>query len=333
MKFFRVEKDKDDDECQKIADTTSTLRAIWCQVYPPDTSGFQILDDAFRLQVMHMHRLLNAASYVSPKDFELLQQSRTALFENKSGWFYKAITIFATGIHIRLSAEKILEAFKTDMPIEIDLNSAMSSIEKIDPLPPEDFVSNSAISVPHTATIVAINKKRASVYANGSEALRQRRKADLEAVDACFTELCHELKTAFANLFDASLHSAFPLFAKAVVKKQNAEAVLTELKEILGTIGAPYSPTVDLLVLLPKVHLADFQAFQASRDNMWAELQACAPWIYQLFNKPQSCDAADTTATAFFNCCGVLKQLRGDVKDAFTEFVTEVYGKQHARVW
>ena len=97
----------------KVASVIVQVRELFSEL-PWDALDAYILDANFREELVKLNALSSAASLTDPEAIDKAAKSREDLICNKNGTFYRGLTIFATGIALRLEADKHFEKAQAD---------------------------------------------------------------------------------------------------------------------------------------------------------------------------------------------------------------------------
>jgi hypothetical protein len=114
--FLKVEPEKSKDKtvCTKNVDTSALQLRSFLNNLPWSSLDEYLLDANFRDEIIKFQDLANAPSLTDSDAIAKAERSRDDLMNNKTGTFYRGITVFATGLALRLEADKFLEKVHAD---------------------------------------------------------------------------------------------------------------------------------------------------------------------------------------------------------------------------
>ena len=100
--------------CEKVRGAVQQLKEFVSQV-PMDRDGRKfILDPKLRSELQALQKYLRATVAKHEDELSCAERARDEVMGNKAGLFYKALTVFRTGLAVRMGVDAVLERAQAD---------------------------------------------------------------------------------------------------------------------------------------------------------------------------------------------------------------------------
>ncbi|CAK0798742.1 unnamed protein product, partial [Prorocentrum cordatum] len=295
--FAKVEPDKTKPtECTKVADAMAGMGALLSKVPVATEVGENpfILDAAFKDDLEKFTLLLRAPAL---EDGELLTRAEVArdgLVANKQGAFYKAVTLYSTGMAARVEAEKVFERRHADKANSVILQELVAKVDALATAAANvaSFTvvtkvngqsTPSGVKLPHHSDIADVYKKFTGITSTCSSVFTKVSKGDLARVEQLLGRFVVSAREASKAVRDsraaAAAKVATPIFNNAF----GEEGDVTRVEEAIG--GLTCVPAKDMAFLAGIGGTEAAKAYEedvAKFDAAAADLKAGVPWLQNL---------------------------------------------------
>lgn len=240
-----------------------------------EASRSELLDQNLKKEASHLHKLSFAAVSASPTDKQaaVAAAAQTELLSNKHGFFYRALTLFSTGMWlVSRVAERAAEAEK-DKAHTQELASLFRIAGTIQPPTAAGCLQNGRVLLPHAEAWADIHKGYHNILANSTSGFKTAEKVPLAELEMKLQSVAVVLEQAakerFQELLSITAQETEPFLAPE--KPQAEESV------------------ADLWAALAKgiVDTADMQGYEGVAGTLRAQgfqaMQAqCRKWVLQV---------------------------------------------------
>ena len=234
LEYLRVEGDrKASAPCRKVCEALMTLTKLASKMRDRDLEDYGMLPD-FRRELSALLCLVLYETCVSTEDLRTLQENREFLLSHRTGYFYKALTIFHTGTMLCSTTGEYLSKSKRDQNHEKDLDTHMERVETLDH---ENWVytdeSGCVIFPGDPQTVSAINACISNILANSSKALQKRRRTDIEKINGFFEDttkgLLASMNASYVKSWEVASEACIDELAKEKPDPKAISSLLSQL--------------------------------------------------------------------------------------------------------
>lgn len=240
-------------------------------------STAKLLSDDFTTEIDRLAKVLEVSVDMPASELAELESMKNELLANKTGPFYKALTILPAGSHAMGMVSSVFDQHARDRTFETELKAMEPTAESLRRATPDSCWRNDALHVPAADRWADLNKKMANIQANSSKPFQEANAESINKIRARQSELKGALLAAARSAFS----TAFTECADAVVAALKAPGEQGPMTTAISNLASAIPKTLDGPVpkCLPKSDYDDLCHAFTSMGNFAAALEAAAPLV------------------------------------------------------
>lgn len=204
-----------------------------------------ILDAVFKDDVERLSLLLRAPTLEDGEALAQAEVARGGLVANKQGIFYKAVTLYSTGMAARVEAEKVFERRHADKANHMILQELVAKVGTLDMAAAnvasftvktkvDGHAVPSGVKLPHHSDVTDVYKKLTGIRATCSAVFTRVSKDDLARVDQLLGRFVASATDASKAVRDSRAAAAAQVVNPIVNNAFGEEGDVARVEEAIG---------------------------------------------------------------------------------------------------